>query len=69
MEHFLMVVKKEDMEKVLDFFERNDVINADGLDLTMGIFGSAQNINNLNLYLDRNKDSNYKYTGWDYNEF
>ena len=69
MEHFLMIVKKEDMEKVLGFFKRNDVINADGLDLTMGIFGSAQNINNLNLYLDRNKDSNYKYTGWDYNEF
>lgn len=69
MEHFLMIVKKEDMEKVLGFFKRNDVINADGLDLTMGIFGSTQNINNLNLYLDRNKDSNYKYTGWDYNEF
>lgn len=68
MEHFLMVVKKEDMEKVLDFFKRNDIINADGLDLMMGIFGNCPDIDNFNLYLDRDKDSNYEYTGWDANE-
>ena len=38
MEHFLMIVKKEDMEKVLGFFKRNDIINANGLDSMMGIF-------------------------------
>lgn len=68
MEHFLMVVKKEDMEKVLDFFKRNDIINADGLDSMMGIFGNCPDIDNFNLYLDRDKDSNYEYTGWDANE-
>lgn len=68
MEHFLMVVKKEDMKKVLDFFERNDIINADGLDLMMGTFGDCPDINNFNLYLDKSKDSNYKYTGWDFDE-
>lgn len=68
MEHFLMVVKKEDMEKVLDFFERNDIINADDLDSMMRTFGDCLDINNFNLYLDRSEDSNYKYTGWDVNE-
>ena len=68
MEHFLMVVKKEDMEKVLDFFKRNDIINADGLDSMMEIFGNCPDIDNFNLYLDRDKDSNYEYTGWDANE-
>ena len=67
-EHYMMVVKKEDMEKVLGFFKRNDVINADGLDLTMGVFGSAQNIDNFNLYLDKSEDSNYKSVGRDFNE-
>lgn len=68
MEHYMMIVKKEDMEKVLDFFQRNDIINADGLDSMMGIFGNCPDIDNFNLYLDRDKDSNYEYTGWDANE-
>ena len=68
MEHFLMIVKKEDMENVLDFFKRNSIINADGLDSMISIFGDTPGINNFNLYLDRSKDSNYEYTGWDANE-
>ena len=68
MEHFLMIVKKEDMKKVSDFFQRNDIINADTLDSMMEIFGDAPDINNFNLYLDRRENSNYEYTGWDANE-
>ena len=68
MEHFLMIVKKEDMEKVLGFFKRNDIINANGLDSMMGIFGDAPDINNFNLYLKKDFESNYEYCGWDANK-
>lgn len=68
MEHYMMIVKKEDMEKVLDFFQRNDIINADTLDSMMGIFGDTPGINNFNLYLDKRENSNYEYNGWDANE-
>jgi len=67
-EHYMMIVKKDDIKRVADFLKRNGIIDADGLDAMISDFGDDLDTNNFNLYLDRSEDSNYKYTGWDYNE-
>ena len=67
-EHYMMIVKKDDIKRVADFLKRNGIIDADSLDAMISAFGDDLNINNFNLYLDRSEDHNYKYAGWDFNK-
>lgn len=69
--HYMVVVKRDDIEMIADFFKRNSVIetiDTERLDSMISGFGDKSGIDNFVLYLDRSKDSNYEYIGWDYNE-
>lgn len=68
-EHYMMIVKKEDIKGVADFLKRNGIIDNNNLNAMINAFGDDLNINNFNLYLYRNEDHNYKYAGFDFNEF
>ena len=67
-EHYIVVVKREDIKKIAGFFERSSVINTDGLYSMINAFSNNLHFDNFNVYLDKSEDSNYKYVGWDFNK-
>ena len=50
-EHYIMIVKKDDIKRVVGFLKRNNIIDIDGLDAMVNAFGDDLNINNFNLVI------------------
>ena len=66
MEKYLMIVKKDDLDEVMDFLKEKNVEDVDITNTGIGWFINTLSVDNVNLYLKREGfDSNYKLDGWD----
>ena len=67
MEKYLMIVKKDYLDEVMDLLEHNGVKDVDITSTGIGMFINMLSIDNVNLYLERVNDFDYKLDGWDIN--
>ena len=67
MEKYLMIVKKDYLDEVMDLLEHNGVEDVDITSTGIGMFINMLSIDNVNLYLERVNDFDYKLDGWDIN--